>query len=96
MKKNIHVTKDKALVKETGRIAGSTLKMNVACQNMMKYCHCSISDVLNMAAFLPGNYYELNRGSLEKGKIGDIIIINDSFDILSMYKDETFYNYELI
>lgn len=94
--KNIHVTKDKALVKETGRIAGSTLKMNVACQNMMKYCHCSISDVLNMAAFLPGNYYELNRGSLEKGKIGDIIIINDSFDILSIYKDETFYNYELI
>lgn len=93
--KNIHVTKDSALVKETGRIAGSTLKMNVACQNMMKYCQCSLSEVLNMAAFLPGNYYGLNRGSLEKGMIGDIIIINNSFDILSMYKDETFYNYKL-
>ena len=56
--KDIVIVGGHATVKETGRIAGSTLGLNEACANMMRYCDCSIDDAVLMAAVIQLNYMD--------------------------------------
>ncbi|MGN1183446.1 MAG: N-acetylglucosamine-6-phosphate deacetylase [Faecalibacillus sp.] len=81
--KNVEIIDGKARVKETGRIAGSTLGLNKACYHMMKWCGCSINDVIQMAAVNPAQLYHLPKGQLEVGYDGDVVIVNDQFDVLA-------------
>ena len=80
----IEIKDGKARVKDTGRIAGSTITLNKACYNMMKYCHCSIDDAILMASTNPAKLYHLNKGHIEIGYDGDILVINKDFDILAV------------
>ena len=82
--KEIEIIDGKARVKATGRIAGSTIKLNQACQNMMRICGCSIDDVVLMASTNPAQLYNLPKGKLEVGYDGDIIVVNHHFDVLAV------------
>ncbi len=82
--KNVEIIDGKARVKETGRIAGSTIPLNKACANMMKWCGCSLDDAVLMASVNPAKQYHLNKGKIEIGYDGDVLIINEDFDILSV------------
>lgn len=79
--KEVEIIDGKARVKETGRIAGSTLTLHEACKNMIDWCHCSINDVVQMACVNPATLYGLNKGRIEKGCIGDIVIVDKNMDI---------------
>ena len=54
---------------------------------MMKWCGCSIDDVVLMASINPAKLYNLNKGKLEVGYDGDIVVVNDKFDILAVIND---------
>ncbi|MEG0592698.1 MAG: N-acetylglucosamine-6-phosphate deacetylase [Coprobacillus sp.] len=82
--KNVEIIEGKARVKETGRIAGSTLGLNEACYNMMKYCGCSIDDAVLMASYNPAKLYNLNKGQLTVGYDSDVLIVNDNFEIINV------------
>lgn len=82
--KEIEIIEGKARVKETGRIAGSTLALNEACRNMMQICHCSFQDAVYMASTNPGQLYGLQKGKLEVGYDGDVLVVNNNFDILAI------------
>ncbi|MEE0965653.1 MAG: N-acetylglucosamine-6-phosphate deacetylase [Bacilli bacterium] len=82
--KEVEIIDGKARVKETGRIAGSTVKLNEACYNMMKYCGCSIDDAVLMASYNPAKQYGLNKGKLAVGYDGDVVVVNDKFNVLAV------------
>lgn len=82
--KEVEIKDGKARVKETGRIAGSTIKLNEACYNMMKWCGCSIDDAVLMASVNPAKLYNLNKGKLEVGYDGDVIVVDDKFNVLAV------------
>ena len=83
--KQIRIQDGKAVVIETGRIAGSTLTMIQACKNMMAYTGCSLQDVICMSSYNPAQVYGWKRGRLEKGYCGDILLINEQFDIQASF-----------
>ena len=80
--KLVEIIDGKARVKETGRIAGSTLKLNEACYNMMKWCKCTIDDTVLMASVNPAKLYGLNKGKLEIGYDGDVLVVDKDFNII--------------
>lgn len=82
--KEIEIIDGKARVKATGMIAGSTLALNKACYNMMKMCGCSIDDTVLMTSTNPAQLYGLNKGKLEVGYVGDVLVVNKDFDILAV------------
>ncbi len=79
--KLVEIIDGKARVKETGRIAGSTIKLNEACYNMMKWCNCTIDDTVLMASVNPAKLYGLNKGKLEVGYDGDVLVVDKDFNI---------------
>lgn len=82
--KEVEIINGKARVKATGRIAGSTLALNKACYNMMQMCGCCIDDVVLMASTNPAELYGLKKGKIKIGYDGDLLIVNDNFDILAV------------
>lgn len=84
---NIVIVDGKARVKETGRIAGSTLGLNEACRNIMNVTGCSIEDAVYMASTHPAEIYGVKKGKLEPGYDGDILVIDKDFNILSVVND---------
>lgn len=79
--KNIVIQDGKATVKETGRIAGSTLAMNTALRNMCRYTGCSVESAVRMAAYNPAKLYGWKKGSIEPGYDADLILLDDAFQI---------------
>lgn len=86
--KQIVIKNQEATVKETGRIAGSTLSMKKACQNMMKYCGVGIHECMIMASYNPACLYGLNKGNIKIGYDGDILVVNKDFEILHMCSED--------
>lgn len=86
--KHVIMENGHATVKETGRIAGSTLKMIDACKNMMKYCNCSMSDIVQMAAVTPAKMYQLPKGKFEVGYDADILIADENLALLHVISNE--------
>ena len=82
--KNVQIVDGKARVKETGRIAGSTIKMNKECELMMQYTSCTMDDIVKMACYNPAKLYGLNKGQLTVGYDADILIVNEKFDLLTV------------
>lgn len=80
--KEVEIIDGKARVKETGRIAGSTVKLNEACYNMMKWCGCTIDDAVIMGSVNPAKLYGLNKGKLEVGYDGDVLVVDDKFNVI--------------
>ncbi len=74
-------------VKATGRIAGSAITMLDAIKNMHKYCHCHLEDLVQMACVNPSVIAGVNqsKGTLEKGKDADFILLEDDLSLISTY-----------
>ena len=79
--KNMGIQDGKATVKETGRIAGSTLAMNTALRNICRYTGCSVESAVRMAAYNPAKLYGWKKGSIEPGYDADLILLDDAFQI---------------
>ncbi|MBR1442295.1 MAG: N-acetylglucosamine-6-phosphate deacetylase [Firmicutes bacterium] len=67
---------------ESGNLAGSTLKMNIAVKNMAQICK-SIEKAVEMATINPCRLIGADdeRGSIERGKFADIIAVDDYFNV---------------
>lgn len=74
-------------VKSTGRIAGSAITMLDAIKNMRKYCNCKLEDLVQMACVNPAVIagVEQQKGTLEKGKDADLILLDDELQLISTY-----------
>ncbi|MDP2813440.1 MAG: N-acetylglucosamine-6-phosphate deacetylase [Erysipelotrichaceae bacterium] len=84
------VIKDnKAFEKASGRIAGSTLGMNDAMRNIMKFTGCSVSDAVVMACVNPAKLLKLDKklGSLSKGKAADFVLVDDDLNVFATFID---------
>ena len=68
---------------EMGGIAGSRITMDQACRNVMTHTNCGIAQAFQMASLNPARAVglDLERGSIERGKIADLVFVNDRFDV---------------
>ena len=87
--KDVVITNGEARVKQTGRIAGGTLKMDQGCRNMMKWCNASISDCLQMCVMNPARLYKMNKGFLKVGFDGDILVMDKDFHPIHLISEDT-------
>lgn len=69
---------------ESGSLAGSTLKLIDAVKNMKEKVGVPLKDAVNMATINPARVTGIDKelGSIEKGKIADIIAIDDDYNIV--------------
>lgn len=88
--KNIVIQDGKATVKETGRIAGSTLAMNTALRNICRYTGCSVESAVRMAAYNPARLYGWKKGSIEPGYDADLMLMDDAFHIHRVWQRKYF------
>jgi len=88
--KNIVIQDGKATVKETGRIAGSTLALNTALRNMCRYTGCSVESAVRMAAYNPARLYGWKKGSIEPGYDADLMLMDDAFYIHRVWQRKYF------
>jgi N-acetylglucosamine-6-phosphate deacetylase len=66
-----------------GELYGSRLTMNKACRNIKKYTGAGIWEIFKMASENPAKAVGLydKYGSLEIGKIADIVIVDEDFNV---------------
>ena len=66
-----------------GGIAGSKLTMDKACRNIMKHTTCGITEAFLMASRNPARLmgWDNEIGTIEVGKIADLVIVSDRFDV---------------
>lgn len=67
----------------TGEVCGSMMTLNVACRNMMAHTGCSLPQVIKFASLNPARMLGIDNlyGSVEKGKIANLIIIDDMLNV---------------
>ncbi|MFX0061735.1 MAG: N-acetylglucosamine-6-phosphate deacetylase [Candidatus Hermodarchaeota archaeon] len=71
-------------IKTTGRLAGSTLTMDVAVKNMVTHLGIDLKDAVRMATSNPADAMKLsNYGRLAPGCVGDIVLLDSELNILS-------------
>ena len=66
-----------------GGIAGSKLTMDMACRNIMTHTNCGIAQAFLMASTNPARVVGMDDeiGSIEKGKIADLVFVDDRFTV---------------
>lgn len=69
-----------------GLLSGSNLTMNAACRNIMRHTNCGIAQAFIMASLNPAKVIGMDReiGSIEPGKIADLVFVDDRFNVLSV------------
>ena len=70
-----------------GHLAGSHITLDRACRNMMAHTGCGICGAIRMATATPARLLGLdaNRGSLEPGKLADVILTDDTADVKAVF-----------
>ena len=71
-----------------GTIAGSVLRLNSAVKNVLEHTDLPVYEVFNMASLNPARAIRCERrlGSLEEGKDADIIIADESINVIRTIK----------
>ena len=70
-----------------GTIAGSVLKMNKALKNFVENTDLPLWEAVNLVSRNPANSVNAHsKGTLEAGKDADIVLFDDSFDVVSVFK----------
>lgn len=78
-------------LKDSERLAGSTLTMEVALENMVSKLNIDLTDAVRMATLSPANAIGLRRhGVLVPGSIADITIFDSEFNIMATMVDGEF------
>ena len=72
---------------DQGNLAGSALCMNVGLKNVKDVCNASLVELSMISSYNQSRSLGLtDRGSLEVGKIADITLLDDDFNVLNVYK----------
>lgn len=72
---------------EAGNLAGSALYMNHGLKNVRDICGASLVDLAKVSSYNQAKSLHLtDRGALEVGKLADIVLVNENFDVLNVYK----------
>ncbi|MBQ7097102.1 MAG: amidohydrolase family protein [Clostridia bacterium] len=71
---------------DRGGIAGSKLTMDKVCRNIMTHTNCGIAQAFVMASLNPAKVIGMGDeiGSIEKGKIADLVFVDDKFNVLNV------------
>jgi N-acetylglucosamine-6-phosphate deacetylase len=66
-----------------GKLYGSRLTMATACRNMKKYTGAQVWEIFKMASENPARAVGIfeKYGSLELGKVADIVLVNQDFEV---------------
>ncbi|MBN2571782.1 MAG: N-acetylglucosamine-6-phosphate deacetylase [Ignavibacteriales bacterium] len=75
------VVKGNKAVMEDGTIAGSTLTLNRAIKNIVELTNTKITDAVRMASLNGAKVIGIPRGILAAGKIADITVVNDKYEV---------------
>ncbi len=78
------VVKEGVAMLADGTLAGSTLKMSTAIQNMMRFTQCDFRDVLQMVAENPAKVLGIfdRKGSIAIGKDADLVVLDPQFNVV--------------
>lgn len=78
-----------------GRIAGSKLTLNKACRNIMSHTNCGIAQAFVMASLNPAKVIGMDDeiGSIEPGKIADLVFVDDKFNVQKVMVDGKICNF---
>ena len=72
---------------EAGNLAGSALYMNHGLRNVSDICGASLVDLARISSYNQAKSLHLgDRGVLEVGKLADIVLVNENFDVLNVFK----------
>ena len=88
------IVKDNSARLEDGTLAGSILKLNKGIKNFMDNSSLNICDAIGLVSINPARELGLDKtkGSLEKGKFADIVILDGVFNIKrTIVEGKTFY-----
>ena len=88
------IVKDNSARLEDGTLAGSVLKLNKGIKNFMDNSGMDICDAIGLVSINPARELGLDKikGSLEKGKFADIVILDEEFNIKqTIVEGKTFY-----
>lgn len=71
-----------------GSLAGSTLNLNKAVYNMVKFLNVPIREAVKMASLSPARAIgvHVNKGSIEVGKDADILLLDDNVNVSCVIK----------
>jgi N-acetylglucosamine-6-phosphate deacetylase len=74
-----------------GVLAGSTLTMERAVQNFMKFTNCSLPEAVRCATLNPARILgiDLKTGSVEVGKKADLVVFDENFNIKHVFFNGT-------
>lgn len=83
----VTITEDGFCLSDTGRLMGSTLPVISGMRNLVMHLNIPIEIVSQMASLNPARKYGFSdtKGSLEKGKDADFIVVNDDYNVLNTY-----------
>ena len=82
------VKRDGAAYLTTGPLAGSLLNMDQAIRNVKEYTNASLIDLAKISSTNAARSIKLNdRGELKKGKLADIVLLNNDLHVKSVYKE---------
>jgi N-acetylglucosamine-6-phosphate deacetylase len=67
-----------------GTLAGSTLKIPTAIQNIIRFTPCSLFDAIKMATENPARVLGIfhKKGSIALGKDADLVVLNDKLEVV--------------
>ena len=68
----------------TGRLAGSTLTMDLAVRNLVRFAGCSMGEALAAASSVPADLLGVaDRGHLRAGARADLVLFDDSMEVMA-------------
>ena len=73
--------KDNIATLADGTLAGSTLTLNRAVKNLLDTTEVKITDAFRMSSLNGSKVIGAGRGILAAGKIADIVVLNENFDV---------------
>lgn len=78
---------------DKGTLCGSRLTLDRACRNIMSHTNCGIAQAFIMASLNPAKVIGLDHevGSIEKGKLADLVFVDDKFNVLRVMSEGEFY-----
>lgn len=84
----VHYTKDGARTIDN-KLAGSTLTLDIAVKNMMKFCGIPIWEAVRMATYNPAHAIGLGArlGSIRQGCVPDFVIAGDDMHVETVIRD---------
>jgi len=83
----VYVTKGQVYLSDGSTLAGSTLTMIQSLKNVISFTGYSLFDILPSYTMVPARQAKIDhlKGSIEKGKDADFLIVDDELSIVSTY-----------